>query len=176
MHGGPRPPTALSSPAVGAGAQAAGPTRKGHRRRFTWGGGSPGQVGHLGRWVTWAGGTGCAQACGKEAGQEALPLQKLHSGVPTTSPPDSQACSMGWSPKPGRTEGPHLTCTREDLDLLCLAQPHSHTLQHAHHVITGPVQAIVLHVPAQASISPREPRPACEVTPGSTDDVTTREF
>lgn len=67
--------------------------------------------------------------------------------------PKSRSRSTGWlsTPSPG-LRPPHLTCACEHLHLLRLSQPHSHPLQHTGDVITGPVQAVVLHVPTHTPI------------------------
>lgn len=88
--------------------------------------------------------------------------------------PNSRSRSTGWlsRPSPG-LRPPHLTCACEHLHLLRLPQPHSHPLQHTGDVITGPVQAVVLHVPThtptvregQPELTCAGPCPALAKTP-----------
>lgn len=71
-------------------------------------------------------------------------------------------------PKPKTTRPPKttecptlLTCSREHLHLLRLAQDERHMLQHMPNVVTGLRQPIVLHVPARRTWLPPSPAGGC---------------
>lgn len=87
------------------------------------------------------------------------PVQGRAARPPPLRKPRSQSSQLCLPRPHSHSPGgpPRLTCAREHLHLVGLPQPHRHVLQHTGDVITGSVQAVMLHIPTETRGQGREP-------------------